>query len=244
MTGQVVNQATEVLLPYLQSLYTSHTLKKKLSKQGIVNEDDDSETIEQKIRKRVVKALSLPEYNLYYDYAELGNQFALIVMFSIVWPLAGVCFLVNNWMEVRTDAFKICRAVRRPIPREGRGIGPWFGIFWVVSVVGAVCTGWIVGVYGGEVNLEGAASERTLERIPRALVGVFVAEHFHIVAWWLIEFGFGVVFGSGVERELELHNSRRRTLQETIEQVHKEEDGEEDIDERVERVMELVSSVF
>lgn len=33
--------------------------------------------------------------------------------------------LLNNWLELRSDAFKISNHVRRPIPTRTDTIGPW-----------------------------------------------------------------------------------------------------------------------
>ncbi|MBM6383490.1 MAG: anoctamin [Paenibacillus sp.] len=33
-------------------------------------------------------------------------------MFSTVWPLTSVCALINNWVEIRGDAIKICKYTR------------------------------------------------------------------------------------------------------------------------------------
>ena len=43
----------------------------------------------------------------------------------MVWPLAPIAALINNWVELRSDAIKICVHTRRPIPHRADGIGPW-----------------------------------------------------------------------------------------------------------------------
>ena len=54
-------------------------------------------------------------------------QFSYITMFSIVWPLVGVCAVVNNWLVFKAQVFSLLRSHRRPIPTRvaGAGIGEW-----------------------------------------------------------------------------------------------------------------------
>lgn len=59
------------------------------------------------------------------DYAEMVTQFGYITVWSVVWPLAPLFALINNWLELRTDAAKIATHVRRPIAERVESIGPW-----------------------------------------------------------------------------------------------------------------------
>lgn len=47
--------------------------------------------------------------------------------------------LINNWMELRSDAFKITVHARRPIPIRVESIGPWLEclttLIWVSAVI-------------------------------------------------------------------------------------------------------------
>ena len=35
-------------------------------------------------------------------------QFGYVTLFSSAYPLAGLCALLNNMIEIRSDAFKLC----------------------------------------------------------------------------------------------------------------------------------------
>lgn len=59
------------------------------------------------------------------DYAEMVTQFGYVTVWSIVWPLAPVFALLNNYIELRSDALKICKHVRRPIGDRVETIGSW-----------------------------------------------------------------------------------------------------------------------
>ena len=53
------------------------------------------------------------------------TQFGYVTVWSIVWPLAPVFAMINNYVELRTDALKICKHVRRPVGDRVESIGSW-----------------------------------------------------------------------------------------------------------------------
>lgn len=60
-------------------------------------------------------------------------QFGFITLFSLAFPLAPLLALLNNVMEVRLDAIKMLRFVRRPVGMRARDIGVWHSIMTVVT---------------------------------------------------------------------------------------------------------------
>ena len=52
------------------------------------------------------------------DYLEMFIQFGYVTLFSSAYPLAGLCALLNNLIEVRSDAFKLCFIHQRPFPER------------------------------------------------------------------------------------------------------------------------------
>jgi len=59
------------------------------------------------------------------DYLELFLQFGYVFLFSAVFPSAAFWALLNNMIEIRTDAFKLCRTFRRPFAQPTASIGVW-----------------------------------------------------------------------------------------------------------------------
>ena len=59
------------------------------------------------------------------DYLEMFIQFGYVTLFSSAYPLAALCALLNNVMEVRGDAFKLCFVHQRPFVQRAAGIGTW-----------------------------------------------------------------------------------------------------------------------
>ena len=53
------------------------------------------------------------------------TQFGYVTIWSIVWPLAPIFALINNYVELRADALKLCHHVRRPVGDRVETIGSW-----------------------------------------------------------------------------------------------------------------------
>ncbi len=61
----------------------------------------------------------------YDDYLEVFIQFGYVFLFSAVYPQAALWALINNLMETRVDAFKLCRLFQRPLARRVKDTGAW-----------------------------------------------------------------------------------------------------------------------
>lgn len=59
------------------------------------------------------------------DFSEMVTQFGYVAIYSTIWPLAPVMALLNDWLELRSDAFKMTHHTRRPMPTRTDTIGPW-----------------------------------------------------------------------------------------------------------------------
>lgn len=62
----------------------------------------------------------------YEDYLEMFIQFGYVVLFACVFPIGALCAFLNNIIEIRSDAFKLCVTCRRPFAGERvKDIGHW-----------------------------------------------------------------------------------------------------------------------
>lgn len=89
------------------------------------NDDVGEDESEKEFLERIRNEAELPEYSLFVDFAEMVTQFGYVVLWSVIWPLAPVWAFVNNFVELRSDAFKLCATSRRPVPVRTDTIGPW-----------------------------------------------------------------------------------------------------------------------
>ncbi|KAI6155945.1 calcium-activated chloride channel-domain-containing protein [Pisolithus tinctorius] len=143
VTNQVVNNFMEIGLPYvlraIESFRSGKSFRNGKIKKKRVAFDDESvghgqnqgqvpekRTKEEREFLEIVRSeVTRPEYDVFEDYGEMVTQFGYIALWSTIWPLAPLMALLNNYIEARSDAFKIATHARRPIPIRTDTIGPW-----------------------------------------------------------------------------------------------------------------------
>ncbi|KAF9365569.1 hypothetical protein BGX34_009478 [Mortierella sp. NVP85] len=141
VTTQAVSLVTETIVPWAtrRALGKATGAQKKNVIATVWNQKDSDEA--KRFLKRVEKQADLPVYDVNEDYAEMVLQFGYVSLFSVIWPLTGLCAFVNNWVELRSDAVKISFNSRRPIPSRTDSIGPWVDniqhITWFASLTNA-----------------------------------------------------------------------------------------------------------
>lgn len=89
--------------------------------------------------KQSQEECSLLEYNsTYEDYLEMYIQFGYVVLFAAISPFAALAALINNIIEIRIDAYKLCCVYKRPFAKRAKNTGAWqmaFGILLIMSIV-------------------------------------------------------------------------------------------------------------
>lgn len=71
----------------------------------------------------------------YDDYLEVFIQFGYVFLFSAVYPQAALWALLNNLIESRVDAFKLCRLYQRPLARRVKDTGAWQRAFEAIGAM-------------------------------------------------------------------------------------------------------------
>lgn len=69
--------------------------------------------------------LPLTQQDTLQDYQEMFIQFGYVVLFSSAFPLAAMWALINNIIEIRSDALKLCTGLQRPFGQRVESIGQW-----------------------------------------------------------------------------------------------------------------------
>ncbi|XP_063730476.1 anoctamin-10 [Eleginops maclovinus] len=128
---QLVNQVTEVVIPFLVDRFISAPHRTE-------SEDDPPED---KFRNQS----TLPDFpGLFAEYIELLVQFGYLSLFSCVYPLTAVLLLINNLTEIRSDAYKICKLFRKPFTPPVANMGVWRIAFEVLSFASVVTNCWLL----------------------------------------------------------------------------------------------------
>ncbi|KFW74367.1 Anoctamin-8, partial [Manacus vitellinus] len=84
----------------------------------------------------------------FQDYQEMFIQFGYVVLFSSAFPLAAVCALVNNVIEIRSDAFKLCTGLQRPFGQRVESIGQWQKVMEAMGVLAIVVNCYLIAQCG------------------------------------------------------------------------------------------------
>lgn len=138
-------------------------------------------------------------------------------LFSVAWPLAPVCFLINNWVELRSDALKIAIGSRRPIPWRSDSIGPWLTTIGFLSWLGSVTSSAIVFLCRGAQDGErGTTSAITAWGV---LLTILLAEHFYLAVQVAVRVVMSKIESAGLQKERkERFMMKKKLLNENLKQ--------------------------
>jgi hypothetical protein len=70
----------------------------------------------------------MPPHDTFHDYAELLIQFGYVTFFSWAFPLGAAIALVNNLLEMRAGAYRLCFLTQRPVAHKAGGVGVWYSV--------------------------------------------------------------------------------------------------------------------
>lgn len=194
VTAQIVNFGTETIVPFLKQHFFRKY--KAFSQERAVREDSDNTSAktapasfddpaeEGEFLTRVRNAAELSEYDVTDDLREMCIQFGYLALFSPTWPLVPVSFLVNNWVELRSDLFKICVECRRPAPQRSDTIGPWLDSLGFLSWVGSITSASLVYMFSnGHSHPNGEPSTMKGWAL---LLTIFFSEHIYLIVRYAV----------------------------------------------------------
>ena len=87
--------------------------EKKLTNQRLLLEQAQNQVWEE---------MMMPNYDPFFDYIQAVINFAYVVCFSAVLPITPCFVLINQLMNMRLNAYKICRGRRRPLAQKTGGV--------------------------------------------------------------------------------------------------------------------------
>ena len=217
ITAQVVNFFLETVVPYVKrkgtKKYQSMKAERAAGKGGTFDAALNDHAEESEFLTRCRSEVDLPDYDVTDDLREMVVQFGYLALFSVVWPLVPVCYFVNNWIELRSDAFKICLETRRPTPFRSDGIGPWLDSLSFLTWVGSLTSAAIVYLFsnggsgpdGSPATIKGWA----------LLLTMFFSEHIYLIVRLAVGAALSKLDSPGMNKErAERYLVRKRYLQE------------------------------
>ncbi|OAX80467.1 hypothetical protein ACJ72_05202 [Emergomyces africanus] len=196
VTAQIVNQGLEIVMPYakrkLTLKYQEYIEEKAKAKKNSGSSTPEEEAASAKAAAiledapyesdfltRVRDEAKLTEYDVSADFREMCVQFGYLSLFSVVWPLVPLSFLVNNWIELRSDFVKICIECRRPVPFRSDSIGSWIQSIEFLAWLGSITNAALVYMFSNDgVGPDGSPSQITGWVL---LLVIFFSEHIYLV---------------------------------------------------------------
>ncbi|KAF9579680.1 hypothetical protein BGW38_003964, partial [Lunasporangiospora selenospora] len=210
VTTQAVSFATETIVPWMtrRAMTRAAKVKADISEKMHRRKDDNGSSSEDesgnastsatgpqdsaaatRFLKRVQKQSELPVYDVNEDYAEMVLQFGYVSLFSVIWPLTGLCAFINNWIELRSDAAKICYNARRPIPSRTDTIGPWLDNLQLITWFSSITNASILYLFNGTMDAGSSGVPRV--GFGMLLFCLLVSEHAYLglrsVVGWILE---------------------------------------------------------
>ncbi|KAL5331645.1 hypothetical protein ACEPPN_001180 [Leptodophora sp. 'Broadleaf-Isolate-01'] len=220
VTAQIVSFALEVLVPFAKRK-VFHKVKevqadraaKRGGDAGTVSTEDHPEEAE--FLTRVRNEAELDVYDVTTDFREMVVQFGYLSLFSVVWPLTGVSFFINNWIELRGDALKIALETQRPVPWRGDSIGPWLDALGFLAWLGSLTSAALVYLFSGD----GLGPSGTPWNIKAwgLLLTMFFSEHIYLAVQLGVRKALSKLDSPGLQKERsERYLVRKKYLEESL----------------------------
>ncbi len=73
-------------------------------------------------QSKIWEEIMLPDYNPFFDYILAVIYFAFVTCFSAILPITPLLVLLNQVINMRLNAYKICRSRRRPLAQKAGGV--------------------------------------------------------------------------------------------------------------------------
>ncbi|KAH6971014.1 calcium-activated chloride channel-domain-containing protein [Ilyonectria sp. MPI-CAGE-AT-0026] len=199
VTGQLSSFFEENIMPLLKHKLSGwyRNYREYRSQEATLLSIVPDEPNEAEFLARCREEATLPLYNVQDDISEIVLQFGYLALFSPVWPIIPIGFLINNWIELRSDFAKISIEHQRPAPVRADGIGPWIYSLDTLTWLGSISTAAIVHLFSTDKFGDGSWA-----MLP---VTVFISEHVLLLLRVLVR---SILHQAGSERIREDRNQR------------------------------------
>lgn len=201
MTAQVLSFGEEVVLPYVKHVLRQKwqnyrdgraiysRTRKHSTATGLYLIDSPEEVA---FMTRLRSEAGAEEYHVEEDIMEMCVQFGYLALFGVAWPLVPLGFLLNNWLELRGDFFKLTLECQRPPPIRSDSIGPCLLGLDFLAWLGTLSTAAIVHVYRGPISEV---------RLSSLLLTLFIAEQVYLGMRFTASTALEKIFSDTIRRE-------------------------------------------
>ncbi|XP_030630556.1 anoctamin-8 [Chanos chanos] len=184
-----------------QSKETEHTENKKIS--WIDPPEEVESTV---LTQPEIESCMLTYEDTLQDYQEMFIQFGYVVLFSSAFPLAAMCALINNIIEIRSDALKLCTGLQRPFGQRVENIGHWQTAMEAMGLIAIIVNCYLIGQCGQLQRLFPWLSPEM------TIVSIVILEHFAILLKYIIHMAIPDIPEWVVNEMAKLEYRRREAL--------------------------------
>jgi hypothetical protein len=201
MTAQVLSFGEEIVLPYVKHVLWQkwQNYRERKAEFGrkrsfsvatdllLVDPPDEADFL-----TRLRGEADADEYHVEEDILEMCVQFGYLALFGVAWPLVPLGFLLNNWLELRGDFFKLTLECQRPPPIRADSIGPCLLGLDFLAWLGTLSTAAIVHIYRGPMSEV---------RLSYLLLTIFLAEQAYLGMRFTASTALEKIFSDTIRRE-------------------------------------------
>lgn len=138
----------------------------------------------------------------------------------MVWPLTACSFIINDWLELRTDAIKICVEMQRPTPWRADTIGPWLDSLSFLTWLGSLTTSALVYLFSND-GLGPGGHPKDIKAWA-LLLTIFFSEHVFLIVRWAVQIAISKLESPGLQQERrERFAVRKRYFDESLNELAK-----------------------
>uniref|UniRef100_A0A3P8YUZ9 Anoctamin n=1 Tax=Esox lucius TaxID=8010 RepID=A0A3P8YUZ9_ESOLU len=152
----------------------------------------------------------------FQDYQEMFVQFGYVVLFSSAFPLAAMCALINNIIEIRSDAFKLCTGLQRPFGQRVESIGQWQTAMEALGLIAIIVNCYLIGQCGQLQRLFPWLSPEM------AIISIVILEHFAVLLKYIIHIAIPDIPSWVGEEMAKLEYQRREAFKRQAQQHYQQ----------------------
>ena len=214
-TAQALNFGEEIVLPYFKHYLWQIWRDYRLQRERVGRSRSHSTVTdmllldppgEMDFLQRVRNEAEADKYSVQDDILEMCVQFGYLALFGVAWPLVPLGFLLNNWLEVRGDFFKLSQECQRPSAGRSDTIGPSLQGLEFLSWLGTLSSAAIIHLYRGPMKDV---------RLSKLLLILFIAEQVYLITRLAVRTAMHRLGSDTVRREEARQYSIRKSYLET-----------------------------
>ncbi|KAF9544569.1 Anoctamin-5 [Mortierella hygrophila] len=139
---QFLNGLLEMVFPWIKKTWN----RKKILAEQALKRQEFLKTRKQNRTPQWVKDDELPSYDgrILKCYRKTVIQFGFCTLFVTSFPVAPAFALINNWVDLRMEAYRLLTQYRRPIAYRAQDIGMWEKIMEFVSFTSVITNAAII----------------------------------------------------------------------------------------------------